>query len=92
MAPLNPKCTEFCTQGGSRGHRATPPGDVDFMLHLLGDEDIRPEDATAAVHLLYRKGYGYHAIADTLGITHQEGFMLLTGQGPEFKWNGRPAG
>jgi len=90
MAPLNPKCTDFCTGGrdDNKGHRPTGPADIGLMLAELDIEGTEAKPSRAAVDLLYRKGYGYHAIADALGISHREGFMILTGQGPEFAWNG----
>jgi hypothetical protein len=86
----NPKCTDFCTGGGAhpKGHHPTGQDDIAFMLYLLEDAGIEAAPSRAAVEALYRKGYGYHAAADALGISHREGFMLLTGQGPEFTWNG----
>jgi len=84
MTPLNPRCTDFCTGGRDdvKGHPPTAAEDVLFMRGLLArlgrDEPVSPE---AAVHLLYRRGYGYHAAADALGIAHEEGFLYLTRPG-----------
>jgi hypothetical protein len=80
-APLNPKCTDFCTGGQEdvKGHRPTGSEDILFMrglLERLGRDE--PLTTTAAVSLLYRRGYGYHAVADALGISHEEGFLYLT--------------
>jgi hypothetical protein len=90
MPPLNPKCTGFCTGGDetSKGHRPTGQADVDFMRALLDAAGIEAKPSAAAVHLLYRQGYGYHAVADALGISHREGFTILTGQTQDFTWNG----
>ena len=90
MPPLNPGCTDFCTGGRDdvKGHRATSPADIEFMLRLLADAGIEAGPSQAAVHALYRKGYGYHAVADALGISHEDGFRLLTGASPGFTWNG----
>jgi hypothetical protein len=78
---VNPRCTGFCTGGGAhpKGHPVTEPEDVLFMRGLL-ERLGRPEPLSdaASVSLLYRRGYGYHAIADALGISHEEAYMILT--------------
>jgi hypothetical protein len=82
VAPLNPKCTEFCTDGRDdiKGHRPTAQADIDYMLAVLNSQGIEAKPSAAAVHALYRLGYGYHACADALGVSHEQGFLLLTGQ------------
>jgi hypothetical protein len=85
MAPRNPKCTDFCTSGRDdiKGHLPTGQADIDYMLAHLAAAEIRVEPSGAAVEFLYGLGYGYHAAADALGISHEDGFLLLTGQQPK---------
>lgn len=82
MTPVNPRCTAFCTGGRDdiRGHPDTSPAAIAVMLGQLVVARVKAEPSRAAVDLLYRKGHGYHAIADALGISHEEGFKILTGQ------------
>lgn len=82
MAPLNPKCTDFCTGGqdDNKGHLPTGQADINFMLAVLRAGLIEAKPSQAAVNLLYREGYGYHAIADALDISHERAFTILTGQ------------
>lgn len=58
------------------------------MLAELDVRDIEAKPTRDAVDALYRLGYAYHAAADALGISRREGFMLLTGQAPDFTWKG----
>jgi hypothetical protein len=85
MAPLNPKCTDFCTGGRDdiKGHRPTAQADIDYMLTVLVSVGIEPGQKAAAMDCLYRLGYGYHAVADALGISHEAGYLILTGQAPD---------
>jgi hypothetical protein len=86
MAPRNPKCTSFCTGplDDSKGHLPTAQADIDYMLAALATAGIEPAPPSeAAVHLLYRLGYGYHSAADALGISHEAGYLILTGQDPD---------
>jgi hypothetical protein len=39
---------------------------------------VADEDLPAAVSYLYRKGYGYHAVADALGRGHEEIYHVIT--------------
>ena len=82
---MNPKCTDFCTGGKpeNKGHRPTAQADIDYMLAALATAGIDAEPSEAAVHLLYRLGYGYHSVADALGISHEAGYLILTGQAPD---------
>jgi hypothetical protein len=82
---VNPKCTEFCTGGRDdiKGHLATAQADIDYMLAALATAGIDAEPSQAAVHTLYRLGYGYHSVADALGISHEAGYLILTGQAPD---------
>jgi hypothetical protein len=50
------------------------------MLAALVSAGIGPDQKAAAVDWLYRLGYGYHSVADALGISHEAGYLLLTGQ------------
>lgn len=85
MAPRNPKCTSFCTGplDDSKGHLPTAQADIDFMLAALVSAGIGPDQKAAAVDWLYRLGYGYHSAADALGISHEAGYLILTGQSPD---------
>lgn len=78
--PDNPKCTEFCTQGGSRGHRATSQADIGYMRGLLTALGIGAGAPEFGVPVLYEQGYGYHNAADALGISHERAYLIITGQ------------
>jgi len=82
MTRQNPKCTSFCTgsQDGAKGHPVTSEDDIGRMLGQLAAMGIRAQPPEAAVHALYRKGHGYHAIADALGISHEDGYKIIAGQ------------
>jgi hypothetical protein len=80
MAPANPRCTAFCTQNDSKGHRPTAQADIDFMLVMLTAQGIEAKPSPAAVHAIYRLGYGCHNAADALGISHERAYLILTGQ------------
>lgn len=84
MTALNPRCADFCTgpRDDSKGHRPTSQADIDFMRSALVSAGIGPDQKAAAVDWLYRLGYGYHAAADALGISLEDGYRLLTGQDP----------
>jgi hypothetical protein len=74
-AAENPRCTDFCR--GSRGHYDVSQAEIDVMRAALLSGNVPPPDS---VDFLYRLGYGYHAVADALGISHEQGYMVLTGQ------------
>jgi hypothetical protein len=77
---INPKCTDFCTSGRDdvRGHRATSDGEMNRMRNVT---DLMPDRSRSAVAgTLYELGFPYHQIADVLGVSHEDGFKLVTGQ------------
>lgn len=83
--PESPRCTDWCRQQGSRGHYQVAQADKDKMTALIGEGLFR--DGTVmrryfpgAADLLYREGFGYHAIADWAGYSHEEGYLAITGQ------------
>jgi hypothetical protein len=82
---VSPKCTDFCTGNGqARGHRITPDKRLmEMSLHLFETGlpvmmKIPDEDLRAAVHYLYRNGYGYNEIADVLGREHEDIYNVIT--------------
>lgn len=77
---MSANCTDFCTGGGvhPKGHPATEPEDIAFILAWLDAGGIKAEPSAGAVAAVYRRGYGYHAAADALGIPHEQAYMLLT--------------
>lgn len=84
---VNPRRTDFCTDSGQHlGHPVTTEADKQRMIQLLGRNDVPwingiPEQCIAtATHALYREGYGYHAIADLVGKSHEDINKVLTGQ------------
>lgn len=81
---VNPRCTGFCTTGGSLGHHPVSPSERLMMVGELATDNLAwtlavpPEQHAQAAAVLYRYGHGYHAIADLLGLSHEEGFRLIT--------------
>jgi hypothetical protein len=73
----NPRCTDFCRNGGSRGHYDVSQAEIDAMQAALLSANVPPE---GAVDFLYRLGNGYHAAGDALGISHEQAYLVLTGQ------------
>jgi hypothetical protein len=85
MTDPSPRCTSFCRQGGSRGHYPTSDADKARMSDLMGDGlfeggVIRRRHFPAVVRALYAEGFGYNAIADWAGYSHEEGYLAITGQ------------
>lgn len=87
----DPNCDTWCkggpgAPGSLHGHRAVPPQDAQRIADALKAIGIDPatapeEDLKAAVAPLYRAGsWGYHAIADAMGKSHEWAFLVLTGQ------------
>lgn len=92
MTEENPHCTDWCRDGaGGRtpcpGHPAVPEETMSRIRAVLAAWGIDPEAAAEerlreAVDPLYRlDDWGYHAIADALGKSHQWAFLVITGQG-----------
>lgn len=77
----NPRCTDFCRTGGSRGHYDVGQPEIEEMQRLLAGARFPSPRSREAADFLYGLGYGYHAIADALGVSHEQGFRLVTGQG-----------
>jgi hypothetical protein len=70
----------FLPARGSRGHYDVSQADIERMMTLLAAARFKPEATPDAVNWLYGRGYGYHAIADAFRISHERGYLLLTGQ------------
>lgn len=73
----NPRCTDFCRAGGSRGHYDVSQAEIEAMRAALLSANVPP---SGSVDFLYGLGRGYHAAADALGISHEQGYLVLTGQ------------
>lgn len=73
----NPRCTDFCRVGGTRGHYDVSLDEIDAMKAALLSANVPP---SGSVDFLYGLGCGYHAAADALGISHEQGYLVLTGQ------------
>lgn len=83
---VNPNCTDFCTGNGqSKGHPEVTQAEMRSMAETLARHFIPyvggvPEAYhMAAVQMLYREGFGYHAIADLLRISHERANRMLMG-------------
>lgn len=79
------RCTDWCRQGGSRGHYATSDEEKARMSASVGDglfrDGVIPRRFFPhVVETLYREGFGYNAIADWAGYSHEQGMMAITGQ------------
>ena len=80
VTEVNPRCTAFCRgpKNDSVGHPEVPEEDIGAILGQVLAGGLRPEPCASTVQALYRRGHGYHAIADALGCSHEEAFLLLT--------------
>jgi hypothetical protein len=84
MTEASPRCTDFCRQGGSKGHYPTSDADKARMSYLIGDGlfeggVLARRHFPGVVRTLYAEGFGYNAIADWAGYSHEQGFKAITG-------------